>query len=106
MMVATAGGPSSGEASGLRSRQRVPLRNDGAARIVIKSSSLHDIVQLGNLIMTTDDRAALTAAQDRLLNLLVQQDEASELKDWARVNTLETEIEAARTRRDKLQRPR
>lgn len=49
------------------------------------------------------DRARLTAAQDRLLDLLVQQDEASTLKDWSRVSVLEKKIDAARAHRDKLQ---
>jgi hypothetical protein len=51
-----------------------------------------------------DDRAGLAAAQDRLLDLLVQQDEASKLKDWPRVSSLEKKIDTARASRDKLQR--
>ncbi len=50
-----------------------------------------------------DNRAELRAAQDRLLDLLVQQDEASKQKDWPRVTALEAELNEVRTRRDKLQ---
>jgi hypothetical protein len=65
---------------------------------------LYDFVQVWKSAMTAlDNRAELTAAQDRLLDLLVQQDEASTLKDWPRVTALEAEIDAARTRRDGLQ---
>ena len=53
----------------------------------------------------TDDRSPLTEAQDRLLDLLVQQDEASGQKDWPRVNALEQEIHAARAHRDGLAGP-
>jgi hypothetical protein len=59
---------------------------------------------LGSSIMTAaDSRTELTAAQDRLLALLVQQDEASNLKDWTLVNALEEKIETARMDRNKLQ---
>jgi hypothetical protein len=51
-----------------------------------------------------DDRARLTEAQELLLDLLVQQDEASQLKDWPRVSALEKQIDAARARRDALPR--
>jgi hypothetical protein len=53
--------------------------------------------------MTYEDRAELTAAQDRLLDLLVQQDEASKLKDWSLVSVLEKKIGSARIDRNKLQ---
>jgi len=53
---------------------------------------------------TNEVRAELAAAQDRLLDLLVQQDEASNLKDWPLVTQLERKIDAARLDRDKLQR--
>jgi hypothetical protein len=45
---------------------------------------------------TPDDRAGLTA-QDRLIDLLVQHDEASRVQDWPRVATLRTQIDDAKT---------
>jgi hypothetical protein len=52
-----------------------------------------------------DDLLRLGEAQDRLLDLLVQQDEASRLKDWLRVSALEAQINAARVNHDQLKRP-
>ena len=49
-----------------------------------------------------DKRAELRALQDQLLDLLVQQDEASKRKDWPRVTALEAALNDARTRRDSL----
>jgi hypothetical protein len=56
-------------------------------------------------MFTPDDHVRLAAAQDQLVDLLVQQDEASRVKDWPLVGALEKQIDAARTRRDKLRRP-
>jgi hypothetical protein len=52
-----------------------------------------------------DDSARLGKAQDRLLELLVEQDEASRLKDWPRVSALEAQIKSARVSHDQLKRP-
>jgi hypothetical protein len=48
------------------------------------------------------NRAELRAVQDQLLDLLVQQDEASQLKDWPRVTALEAELDGVRSNRDRL----
>ena len=56
-------------------------------------------------MFTPDDHVRLAAAQDQLVDLLVQQDEASRGKDWPLVGALEKQIAAARPRRDKLRRP-
>jgi hypothetical protein len=62
------------------------------------------MVQPWTLIMTApEDRTELTAAQDRLLDLLVQQDEAKTSKDWPLVSALEEKIDSARIDRNKLQ---
>jgi hypothetical protein len=42
------------------------------------------------------DRAKLREAQDHLINLLVQQDEAHRAEDWRRWNALEKQLDAAR----------
>jgi hypothetical protein len=52
----------------------------------------------------SEDRAELTAVQDRLLDLFVQKDEASKLEDWALVGALEEKIDLARIDRNKLQK--
>ncbi|HYM72705.1 MAG TPA: hypothetical protein VET89_06960 [Stellaceae bacterium] len=46
----------------------------------------------------------MTEAQDRLIDLLVQYDEAIRAEDWQRVDTLNTQIEAARADRDAIRR--
>jgi hypothetical protein len=51
-----------------------------------------------------DDRVRLREVQDWLLDLLVQQDEATGLRDWARLRALEPRIEAARAMRNSLKR--
>jgi hypothetical protein len=48
------------------------------------------------------DPARLIEAQDRLIDLLVQQDEARKAEDLPRMAALETEIGAATTHRDEL----
>lgn len=50
------------------------------------------------------DSRSLTEAQDRLIDLLVQYDEAIRAEDWQRVDTLNTQIEAARADRDAIRR--
>src|ERR1700733_4720234 len=64
--------------------------NEGSAHLVLKLRACAITYTRGNSVMTeTDnDRSPLTEAQDRLLDLLVQQDEASGQKDWPRVNAL------------------
>ena len=42
------------------------------------------------------DRTKLTEAQDHLINLLVQQDEAHRAEDWRRLKALEKHLDAAR----------
>jgi hypothetical protein len=50
----------------------------------------------------SDRRDVLTEAQDQLIDLLVQHDEASRAEDWGRVHTLKTEIADATARRDQI----
>jgi hypothetical protein len=47
-------------------------------------------------MLTPEERALLTETQDRLIDLLVQQDEAKTAEDWDRVRELKTEIEDVR----------
>ena len=42
------------------------------------------------------DRAKLREAQDHLINLLVQQDEAHRAEDWRKMKALEKQLDAAR----------
>jgi hypothetical protein len=44
-------------------------------------------------MLTPEERALLTETQDRLIDLLVQQDEAKTAEDWDRVRDLKAEIE-------------
>ena len=44
-------------------------------------------------MLTPEERALLTETQDRLIDLLVQQDEAKTAEDWDRVRDLRAEIE-------------
>jgi hypothetical protein len=50
-------------------------------------------------------RTKLTEAQDRLINLLVQHDEASRAEDWRRLKTLNRQIDAARAQHHVLRSP-
>jgi hypothetical protein len=46
------------------------------------------------------NRDRLLKAQDRLFDLLVQHDEATQTNDWQRASALRTQVDAAKTRRD------
>lgn len=48
------------------------------------------------------DRTKLTEAQDRLINLLVQHDEASRAEDWRRLKALDRQIDTARAHHNAL----
>jgi len=43
-------------------------------------------------MLTPEERALLIEQQDRLIELLVQKQEASETQDWGRFRELQTEI--------------
>ncbi len=47
-------------------------------------------------------RARVTDMQDRLIDLLVQYDEASKDEDWQRMRSLLTDIDDARKQRDEI----
>jgi hypothetical protein len=51
------------------------------------------------------NRDRLLKAQDRLFDLLVQHDEATQTKDWQRASALRTQVDAAKTRRDQVRPP-
>ena len=53
---------------------------------------------------TSEQREHLIDLQDRLIDFLVQQDEASQAGNWDRARELTTEIGDARSRRDKISR--
>jgi hypothetical protein len=53
-------------------------------------------------MLIADKRDVLIEAQDQLIDLLVQQDEASRADDWDRVSMLKTEIADATARRDEI----
>ena len=46
-------------------------------------------------MLTPEERALLIEQQDRLIELLVQKQEASEAEDWTRFRQLQTEIDDA-----------
>jgi len=46
-------------------------------------------------MLTPEERALLIEQQDRLIELLVQKQEASEAEDWDRFRELKTEIDDA-----------
>jgi len=46
-------------------------------------------------MLTPEERALLIEQQDRLIELLVQKQEASEAENWDRFHTLQTEIDDA-----------
>ena len=46
-------------------------------------------------MLTPEERALLIEQQDRLIELLVQKQEASEAEDWGRFRELQTEIDDA-----------
>jgi hypothetical protein len=54
--------------------------------------------------MTSEEHALLTDIQDRLIDLLVQQDEARRAQDWRRVRALQDGISDARFCQDRLRR--
>ena len=53
---------------------------------------------------TSEQRDSFLEAQDRLIDLFVQHDEASRAEDWGRVHKLKTKIAAARLHRDEIRR--
>ena len=53
-------------------------------------------------MLIADEREILIEAQDQLIELLVQEDEASRAEDWGRVHMLKTEIADATARRDEI----
>jgi hypothetical protein len=53
-------------------------------------------------VVKPGDSTRLTEAKDRLIDLLVQHDEANRAKDWQLVSVLEPQIGAARAHRDEL----
>lgn len=53
-------------------------------------------------MLDPDERARLTDAQDRLIELLVQQDEAVRVADWPRARELQTRIGVARQQADEI----
>ena len=52
----------------------------------------------------SDARDVLIEAQDQLIDLLVQHDEASRAEDWVRVDTLKTEIANAAVRQNEIRK--
>jgi hypothetical protein len=50
------------------------------------------------------DRAKLIEAQEHLINLLVEQDEAHRAEDWRRLNALEQQLDIAREAHREAQR--
>jgi len=54
--------------------------------------------------MTSEEHALLIDIQDRLIDLLVQQDEARRAQDWRRARALQDEIADARFCQDKIRR--
>jgi hypothetical protein len=53
-------------------------------------------------MLIADERDVLIEAQDQLIDLLVQHDEASRAEDWGRVHMLKTEIADATGRPDEI----
>jgi hypothetical protein len=50
----------------------------------------------------SDARDVLIEAQDQLIDLLVQHDEATRAEDWVRVDTLKAEIANAAVRQNEI----
>jgi len=80
---------------------------NGAARRVVAHYA--EPVRLSNNLSATMadpyDHNAFIEAQDTLINLLVQHDEASRAEDWRLLRALERQIETARLRCDELRSP-
>jgi hypothetical protein len=53
---------------------------------------------------TSEGRALVTEIQDRLIELYVQQDEASRAEDRDRARELQVEIDKARAQREEIRR--
>jgi hypothetical protein len=81
--------------------ENVP-RNEGAAPVVAIVIARTISYELGDWMAASFDRTNLIEAQDRLINLLVQQDEAQRAEDWRRVNALDKQIAAARAHHDAM----
>ena len=55
-------------------------------------------------MLTPEERALLTETQDRLIDLLVQHDEARKAEDWDRVRALEVKIDDMQEQRKEISR--
>jgi hypothetical protein len=54
--------------------------------------------------MTNDDHAALIEVKGRLVELHAQQSGAKEASDWARLNEIQAQIDAAEAKRIEIMR--